>query len=117
MNQPKDIAIKIAEILDGKKAENILVLEVTHLTVIADCFVICSGRSTIQVRALGEEVEDQLSILGIEPRRKEGFSDARWAVLDYGSIIVHIFHEQEREYYNLERLWMDGSNRIEFTPA
>ena len=91
-----------------------ILLDVQHLTIIADYFVIASGRSGNQVRALIDEVDDKLSEQGVEPRRREGVNEGRWAVLDYGTVLVHVFHEQEREYYNLERLWMDGSNRVEF---
>ena len=84
------------------------------MTIIADYFVIASGRSANQVRALIDEVDDKLSELGENPRRREGTNEGRWAVLDYGNVLVHVFHEQEREYYNLERLWMDGSNQVEF---
>jgi len=112
MLNPKELALKIAETLDSKKADNIIILDVAHLTSICDYFVICSGRNVIQVRTMGEDIEEKLSELGVEPRRKEGYGDARWVVLDYASVIVHLFHEQEREYYNIERLWMDGSNAV-----
>ena len=110
--QPKEMALEIARILDEKKATNILLLDINHLTVIADYFVIASGRSQLQVRSLSEEVEEKIAELGVQVRRREGQGVARWVVLDFASVIVHIFHEQEREYYNLERLWMDGSNVI-----
>ena len=112
MNHPKDLALKIAEVLENKKAEQIIILDVAHLTSIAEYFVICGARSSLQTRTLGEEVEEKMTEEGVEVRRKEGYQDARWVVLDYGSVIVHILHEQEREYYNIERLWMDGSNVV-----
>jgi len=112
MLNPKELALKIASTLDAKKADHILILDVNHLTSICDYFVICSGRNVIQVRTMAEDVEDKLSESGVEARRKEGYGDSRWVVLDYASVIVHLFHEQEREYYNIERLWMDGSNLI-----
>lgn len=112
--QSKELALAAARELDERKAQDIIVLDVQHLTIIADYFVIASGRSANQVRALSDDVDDKLSMLGEEPRRREGTSEGRWAVMDYGSVLVHIFHEQEREYYNLERLWTDGSNRVEF---
>ena len=112
MLAPKELAHRISSILTDKKAENIIVLDVAHLTSITDYFIICSGRNTIQVRTMAEDVEEKLTGEGIDARRKEGYGDARWVVLDYASVIVHVFHEQEREYYNIERLWMDGSNQI-----
>ena len=116
MNNPREIALEVAKVLDSKKAVNIVLLEVAHLTVGADCFVIASGRSANQVKALAHEVEDKMAELGLDARRREGYQEGRWIVLDYASVLVHIFHEQEREYYNIERLWMDGSNQIPFEP-
>ena len=113
MMKPKELALRIAEILDEKKGENIIVLDVAHLTSVTDYFVICSARNTIQVGTMAEDVEEKLMAEEqLEARRKEGYRDSRWVVLDYASVIVHVFHEQEREYYNIERLWMDGSNVI-----
>lgn len=112
---PNELALKIAKILDEKKGQNIMILKVDHLTSIADYFVIASGRSALAVRALGEDLEDKLAEEGITPRRKEGMVQSRWIVYDFSSVIVHVFHPEEREYYNIERLWMDGSNVIPFT--
>ncbi|MGI6201318.1 MAG: ribosome silencing factor [Christensenellales bacterium] len=102
---------KICKILDDKKAMNIQVIDVGHLTIVAEQFVIASARSTLQVRTLCDELEERLEAEGVAAIRKDGHQGGRWVVLDYGHVIVHIFHEQEREYYNLERLWMDGSNQ------
>ncbi len=116
--KPKELALAIAEILDSKKADKITILEVNHLTTIADYFVIASGWNAIQVRAMAEDVEDRLAEeREIPPRRKEGLNEGRWIVLDYASVIVHIFHQEEREFYNIERLWMDGSNQVPFAAA
>lgn len=113
MSQQKELALKIADILENKKAENILVLDVAHLTSITDYFVICSARNTVQVGTLAEDVEEKLmEEYNLPSRRKEGARESRWVVLDYASVVVHVFHEQEREYYNIERLWMDGSNVV-----
>lgn len=110
--KPQELAIAIAQTLRDKRAEELLVLEITHLTVIADYMVIANGRSMVQVKALADAVEKSLSEAGVEPSRREGYAEGRWIVLDYGSVIVHVFHEQEREYYHLERLWMDGTNTV-----
>jgi ribosome-associated protein len=112
MNQPKELAVRIAEVLRDKRGEDVLVLGVGHLTSITDYFVIASGRNALAVRALAEEVEDKLAAEGVESRRHEGMNEGRWVVLDYSSVIVHIFHMEERQYYNIERLWMDGSNQV-----
>lgn len=117
MMKPKEMAMRIAEIVDSKKGDDIAILDVNHLTSVTDFFVIAGARSTLQVRAIAEEVEDILmKEEGLEARRRDGYGDARWIVLDYASVIVHIFHYEERETYNIERLWMDGSNRVAFEP-
>jgi len=103
---------KITRTLYEKKALDIVALDVAPLTVITDTMVIASGRSTIHVRTLADEVEEKLSEMGEEPLRKEGQQDGRWVVLDYGSVLVHIFHTQEREFYRLDKLWESDQNRI-----
>ncbi|MBR5379013.1 MAG: ribosome silencing factor [Clostridia bacterium] len=114
MRTPDQLALRVAEILDSKKASNITILKVDHLTSITDYFVIASGRSVQAVHALYEEVSDKLLEEGIAFRRNDGVRESRWIVLDYSSVIVHIFHQEEREHYNLERLWDDGTNRVPF---
>lgn len=106
------LARKIAEILYDKKAKDIVVLEVGHLTILTDYLVIATGRSAIQVKALAEEVDDRLAEAGAALRRKEGQNEGRWIVMDYSTVMVHIFHHEERAFYNLERLWDDGHNRV-----
>ena len=116
MYEPKDLALEIARVLDSKKAENITILKVDQLTSITDYFVICSGRSAQAVHTLYEEVSDRMAEKGIAFRRNDGVRESRWIVLDYSSVIVHIFHPEEREHYNIERLWADGTNQVEFVP-
>ena len=108
---PKTLALEVAKLLRDKRAEELLVLDIEHLTVLASYMVVCSGRSTIQVKAMADELEEKLP--DQQPIRREGYAEGRWIVLDYGSVLVHIFHEQEREYYHMERLWMDGTNQVE----
>ena len=110
MMEAKALATKIAEVLDNKGATDIQILEVGHMTSITDFFVVASGRNVQSVHTLAEDLEDRLAEEGIEPRRKEGKNGARWIVLDYAQVIVHIFHPEERQYYNIERLWQDGTN-------
>ena len=107
-----ELVNKIAAILYDKKAQQITALDVSGLTVITDCMLIASGRNVLQVKTLADEVEDQLSEHGIQPARKEGHQDGRWIVLDYGSVLVHLFHTEEREYYRLDKLWKHENNRI-----
>ena len=86
-------------------------IDVESKTSLCDYFVICSGRSTTQVKALAENLEEKLSKeYGEEPKRTEGAKGGRWAVLDYQDVIVHVFNDEERDFYNLERLWEDGKN-------
>jgi len=103
---------KIAKILYDKKALDIVALDVKGLTVITDYMIIATGRSSIQVKTLADEVEERMTEAGIEPIRKEGQQDGRWVVLDYGEALVHIFHPQEREFYRLDKLWESDQNRV-----
>ncbi|AEV69584.1 ribosome silencing factor [Acetivibrio clariflavus] len=104
----KALAEKIVEILNDKKAKDVKTIDISELTVIADYFVICSGTSTVHIKALADEVEEKMQEMNVELLRKEGYNSARWILLDYNSVVVHIFHEEDREFYNLERLWADG---------
>lgn len=110
--QERELALKVAQILYDKKAHDILVLKVDHLTVLTDYMVIANGNNALQTRALMEHVDGELSRLGLEPCRVEGQNKARWIVMDYGSVILHLFHPEDRAFYRLERLWSDGNNRV-----
>lgn len=101
---------EICNILLAKKARDIVKINVAEKTVLADYFIIAGGSSTTQVRALCEYVDEGMSKLGVEAKRREGESEGRWAVLDYGDCIVHIFNDESRLFYHLERLWGDESN-------
>lgn len=113
MSENSNLALRAAEILYEKKALDIIALDVSHLTVITDYMVICTGRNAQQVHSLCDEVEDALAAEGVYLRKKEGQNEGRWAILDYGTLLVHIFHPEEREYYRLERLWNEGTNRLD----
>lgn len=110
--QGKEMALKVAQALYDKKAQDIVALDVTGLTVITDVMVIASGRNALQIKAMSDEVEDKLAEAGIPLIRRDGHQDARWIVLDYGPVLVHLFHTQEREFYRLEKLWEHDGNRI-----
>ncbi|RXT14791.1 ribosome silencing factor [Ammoniphilus sp. CFH 90114] len=103
-----EIAKKSAEIVEDKKAGNVLILDIQGLSVIADYFVICHGNSSTQVQALTSELKKRMNELGIEIKGVEGYDDARWVLVDLGDVVVHIFHKDEREYYNIERIWGDA---------
>ena len=111
----KDIALIAAKALDDKRAKDITVLKVDEMTVITDYMVIVTGRSVPQVKALADHVEEELAKIDAFPKRREGYTEGRWCVLDYGDVMVHVFHEQDREYYQLERLWADGTNELELS--
>ena len=113
-NEMRELALKMARILDKKGALDIGILEVTHLTSITDYFLIASGRNIQAVRSLSEDLEDKLAEEQIFPRRRDGLHESRWIVLDFGGVIVHLFHPEERLYYNIERLWRDGENLVPF---
>ncbi|MDA8078889.1 MAG: ribosome silencing factor [Nitrospiraceae bacterium] len=91
-----------------KKADDLIILDLDGLTIIADYFIICSGESTTQVKAIAESVEHELADNGVRPLGIEGLDYSHWVLLDYGDIIVHVFERETREYYNLEKLWMDA---------
>jgi ribosome-associated protein len=105
-----EIYDKIINALVEKKAKNIKVIDIEDLTTIATYFVICSGTSTTHIKTLADEVEFKLKEEGLLPLRHEGYNSARWILIDYGDIIVHIFYEEDREFYNLDRLWQDGKS-------
>lgn len=107
-----DYVQEAAQVLYKNKAANIVALDVRELTVICDYMVIASGRTANQVRALVDDVDEKLAELGVPLRRTEGSSEGHWVILDYGFMMVHIFHQEDREYYNLDRLWTDGSNKV-----
>lgn len=108
MTQAKEIVRGLVCSLDKHKAQNIRVIEVTDITSLADYFVIAAGTSSTQVRALADYAEGELREAGITPLRTEGQHTSGWMLLDYGSVVVHVFHSETREFYDLERLWKDG---------
>ncbi len=108
----------IAKTLLDRKAQDVVSLDVTNMTIVTDCFVLASGNSALQVKALADYVEDKMmEQYGMEPKSKDGYAGGRWIVLAYPDILVHIFHREEREFYSLERLWAwsDGSNLTKYT--
>ena len=108
----KEQVLGICKVLYNKKAEDIYAIYVADKTIIAEWFVICSGRSVPQVKALCEELDEKYPEMGLDLRRKEGYAEGRWIVMDFGNILVHIFHPDERKYYNMERLWIDSPESI-----
>lgn len=106
-------AKNIAKILDKKKAIDIIGIETKELTVMSDYFIIASGTSNTHVRALADEVDDEMKKLGVEVDHIEGRATG-WILLDYNDVLVHVFQPESRQYYNIERLWNDAA-RINFS--
>jgi ribosome-associated protein len=104
----KTLALNLYE----RKAEDIKLLSVRHLTVLADYLIICTGSNELHTKALAEYIDGKAAEFGYSLRRKEGDGEGRWIVLDYGFFIIHIFIPEDREYYRLDKLWEDGENEI-----
>ena len=100
-----ELAFKAA---DDKRAEDIVVLDMKGVSLIADYFLICHGNSDKQVQAIARELKDSAEEKGYTVKRLEGFDQARWILVDLGDVVAHVFHKEERGYYNLERLWGDA---------
>ncbi|MDX2167323.1 MAG: ribosome silencing factor [Deltaproteobacteria bacterium] len=106
---PRETALLCVRFALDKKAYDLLLLEVGAHTSLADYFLICTGRSDTQVQAIAQSIQENLAQLGRRPRTVEGLSGGQWALLDYGDVVVHIFLESVRSFYDLERLWARAS--------
>ena len=106
---PRALAEAVVTILDRKKARDLKLLHVEKKTVIADYFVLATGTSRTQIRALADEVEYQLSLVELNPSHKEGAVSGVWVLLDYDSVIVHLFNREARDFYKLDKLYEDAS--------
>ena len=110
MHGPDEISTMVVNVLDSKKAQDIKLLRITEITILADYFVICTAGSTTQLKTLSDEVEKVLKEAGEVPLRREGHRSSSWVLIDYGSVVVHIFLQEAREFYTLERLWSDAQD-------
>ena len=108
MLSPEQITAIAYRALEDKKAKDVKILKTAEHTILADYFVICNGSSSTHIKALVDEVDRQLSEAGEPPIRREGLRSDIWVLMDFGSVIVHIFTEEARKFYNLERLWSDA---------
>jgi ribosome-associated protein len=103
-----ELARMAADAAADKKATDVVMLDIAGLSVIADYFIICSGNSNTQVQAIAKNVKEKMEKQGYHIKAMEGYDEARWVLLDFGDIVVHIFRHEEREFYNLERVWGDA---------
>ena len=108
MMTPKEIAEAAVRALDAKNAHDLKLLRTTDVTVLADYFVICTAGSTTQIKTLADAVEAALEALGEQKLHREGYRSGSWVLLDFGSVVIHLFMEEARQFYNLERLWADA---------
>ena len=108
MADSKEMLKVIIDALQDKKAEDIRVIDISNVSVIADYFVIASGSNTNQIQAMVDNVEEEMFTAGFDNPKVEGYNTASWILLDYNDVIVHVFSEDDRAFYNIERIWRDG---------
>ncbi|RFU71657.1 ribosome silencing factor [Peribacillus saganii] len=107
MNE-RELLITAAKAADDKRAEDMIVLNMKGISLVADYFLICHGNSDKQVQAIAREMKNKAEEHGYDVNRMEGFDEAKWVLVDMGNVVAHVFHRDERSYYNLERLWGDA---------
>ncbi|MVO99494.1 MULTISPECIES: ribosome silencing factor [Paenibacillus] len=105
---PEQLMNMVVDAAEDKKAINVVALDLQEISLVADYFVICHGNSETQVQAIATEIRKQANEKGVTVRGIEGFNTARWVLVDLGDVVVHVFHRDDREYYNIERLWSDA---------
>lgn len=114
INQSKSMAKQAINALEDKKAEDIHVIDISEVSVVADYFIIATGSNRSQIQAMADNVQEVLGRAGYAMRQVEGYNTANWVLMDFGDVIVHIFDNENRLFYNLERIWRDGKV-IEYT--
>lgn len=107
-NKIREFAVLAVEALEDKKAEDIAIIDISEISVIADYFIIAGGNNKSQIQALSDAVDERLGRAGLPLKQIEGYNNANWILLDFGDIIVHIFDKENRLFYDLERIWCDG---------
>ena len=105
----KEIARMACEAMEDKKAQDIKIIEIGNISTLADYFIIASGTNRSQVQAMADNVNETLGRAGIEPKQMEGYQNANWILMDYRDVVIHIFDEENRLFYDLERIWRDGT--------
>lgn len=104
----KEIALAAIEALEDKKGEDIRIIDISQVSILADYFIIASGNNRNQVQALCDNVEEKLGRMGILKKQTEGYDNGNWILIDYGDIVIHVFDKENRLFYDLERIWRDG---------
>lgn len=110
MNEAKKMAVMACEALEDKKASDIKVINIEQVSSLADYFIIASGTNRNQVQAMADNVDQTLGKAGFYTKQVEGYSAANWILMDYGDIVIHLFDEENRLFYDLERIWRDGKS-------
>lgn len=108
MNESKKMALLAVEALEDKKAEDITIIDISEVSVLADYFIIAHGSNRNQVQAMADSAEESLGKAGYDAKQIEGYQSANWILMDYKDIIVHVFSKEDRAFYDLERIWRDG---------
>lgn len=108
MDESKKMALLTIEALEDKKAGDVTIIDISEISVLADYFIIADGKNRNQVQAMADNVEESLGRAGYLPKQIEGYQSANWILMDYKDIIVHVFSEEDRAFYDLERIWRDG---------
>lgn len=108
MEEANKMTELVIDALEDKKAEDIRILDISGISVLADYFVIANGMNRNQVQAMADSVEDALGRAGYEPKHIEGYQSANWILMDYKDVIIHVFSKEDRGFYDLERIWRDG---------
>ncbi len=110
--ESREFAVQVKDWIEDKNGKDIVVIDIGDVSDLADYFIIASGTSERQVGAIADNIEEKATEMGVEPKSIEGLRTGRWVLLDYYDVIIHLFHEEERDFYNLEKLWKDAK-RVE----
>ena len=110
MSETETIVKTSVDALKDKKAEDIRVIDISEISIMADYFIITSGSNINQLKAMCDNVEEKLAAIGIHKKQTEGYDNGGWILMDYGDVVIHIFDRESRSFYNLERIWSDGKD-------